>query len=200
MDLEKFYIEHNINKYISLNEYNHLKKIKIKKGKEMYLSTCFFLVSGRLELFLINKEDVGIKIRELDSNDYLVGMSTTRDLKGVSVYYRAISECVLIEISSELLNRLLKNLKFLELYNELLFNTLIIISNDLIARSTLEKEKLIKYYLLKEVKEDNIVEIKNNHNFMRNYKINRSTFYSNIKKLEELGEIKKTNNGYKIIK
>lgn len=185
---------------MSLDEFKNLKTLKIKKNKELYLSKCYFLISGKLELYIIDENENGIKIKNLTPDQYLVGMSNKQNLKGTSIYYKALSDSVLVELNSELLNKLFNNPIFLNWYTEILFNTLIEISKDLIARSTLEKERLIKYYLIKESCGLDHVVIPNNLYFIRKYKINRSTFYSNIKKLENSGEIIKIGDTYKILK
>ncbi len=198
--LDKFYKKNELDKFISLDEFNTLDIIKFQKGKKFLLSHMYFIIHGSVELFITNDKGDTMKISNIDNKQYIIGILKPLDYKGMSLFYKASTDVHLVSIPSDLFDKLESDVEFLKTSRDIAFNHLIDITQTLFIRNMYSSNDILRYTLEKNTNENNEFYIEDLKEFLIDNNLSRSIFYNNLKTLEENGDIKRKGTFIKFLK
>ncbi|GLI57410.1 hypothetical protein PM10SUCC1_29240 [Propionigenium maris DSM 9537] len=182
--MDYVFYKKKLEEFSSLDEVRTLKKITLKEGQEFYTSFYFFLAKGILEEIYVDSKGEIIKIRDVTSDEFIIGEANYFCPSENNLFYRAKEEAILVEIPLDLLEKWLRDIKFCKrLVKEVVLN-LTLLKKEIFLRSKLLSLEKLKYFLTKEKNEYETVKISNISNFIEKYSLKRSNFYRDLKKLE----------------
>jgi len=191
---EKFYKEKKIDRFLSFKEFENLKVFKATRGKTFVIDKLYFIISGTIEVFVTNDTDNSIKVSNVDNNNYLIGPIKNSKYKGMSLYYRGLTDITLVEISNELFNKLNTNIDFLIESRDIIFRRTMEMNYAFLIRSTYSALNNLRYSLELMCDDNMSVYIYDLPVFLEDNNISESSFYRSIKTLEKEGEITKIGN------
>ena len=197
--LKKFYTKNNLNKFMTFEELSALPIINFKKGKKFFLDHMYFIIHGRVELFITNDKKETMKISNIDSQKYILGILKPLDYRGMSLFYRASTDISLISISEEIFDKLENNLDFLKTSRDIAFDHLMETTQTLFIRNIYSSQDILRYTLEKNTDSNDELFIDDLKEFLTDNHLSRSIFYNTLKVLEDNGDIKRKGNFIKFL-
>jgi len=189
--LNKFYNDHNLKKFIDLNSFRSLERSSFKKGETFFLDHMFFIINGSVELFLTNDKNDTMKLSNINSQQYIIGIMKSLNYKGVLLFYKATTDVELISIPNDLFTKLDSDCEFLKISRNMAFNHLMEVTEILFIRSMYSSKDILRYTLEKNTNDEGEFFIDDLNDFLTDNNLSRSVFYNTLKSLEKDGEIKK---------
>jgi hypothetical protein len=187
--LNKFYNDHNLEKFISFDDFSTLEVSSFQRGKKFLLDHMYFLISGSVELFITNEKDDTMKVSNINNRQFIIGILKPLDYQGMSLFYKAAADVHVVSIPNALFDKLESDIEFLKTSRDIVFHHLLDLTQTLFIRNMYSSNDVLRYTLEQNTNENGEFFIDDLKEFLLYNNLSRSIFYNNIKTLEADGDI-----------
>lgn len=185
---KQFYDENELNKIFSWNTFNTLKEVKLSKGESIYSGPAFFILKGSVDVLFIDMNGESVKLRTVTSKEVIIGIINLFSKSIDTFHYTAKEDTVLIKLSpNDIEENKINNFIFLKFILETLGKHVKSFTRIAILTNNYSNQIKLKFLLKQEMDIHNIVNLKNPGKFIEQYNFSRTTFYRELKILENSG-------------
>lgn len=196
---KQFYNENELNKVFNWNKFNNLKETRLSKGESIYIDSAFFILKGEIDILFIDINGESFKLNTVTSKDVIVGLTNLFSKSSNPLHYTAKEETSIISLSSsDITDDQINCFNFLKFILKILGQHIENFTQIAILTNNYSNQTKLKFFLKQEMNLYNIVNLKKIGKFIEQHSFSRTTFYRELKKLENSGWLTKNKSIIKI--